>query len=117
MDFKTDIPIYIQIATQIKENIVNGMLREGSKLPSIREMSVAYEVTALTVQRAVGYLEGEHIIKSRKGIGNFVCENVSVTLRAQMIEQEARDFIANMRYRGLTNQEIQNLIQKEIEEL
>jgi GntR family transcriptional regulator len=115
MDFRTDIPIYLQIGTQIKENIVNGMLREGSKLPSVREMSVAYEVTALTVQRAVACLERENIIRSKKGIGNFVCENASIILRSQMIEQEARDFITNMRYRGLTNREIQELIQKEIE--
>ena len=117
MEFRTDTPIYIQIGTQIKENIVNGMLREGSKLPSVREMSAAYGVTALTVQRAVAHLERENIIQSKKGIGNFVCENASVILRAQMIEQEARDFITNMRYRGLTNRDIQILIQKEMEEI
>jgi DNA-binding transcriptional regulator YhcF (GntR family) len=40
MKYQTDLPIYIQVATDIKEQIMSGKLTDGSKLPSVRELSV-----------------------------------------------------------------------------
>jgi Predicted transcriptional regulators len=46
-------PIYIQIAIDIKEQILSNKFIEGGKLPSVRELAAEYEVTALRVQRAM----------------------------------------------------------------
>lgn len=53
MIFQENVPIYVQIANDIKDKIIAGKLAEGEKLSSIREYSIDYEVTALTMQRAL----------------------------------------------------------------
>ena len=66
MDFQNDQPIYIQIGTFIKEQIINGTIQPGEKLPSVREYAVLFEVSPLTIHRTVQYLEAEGIIVTRK---------------------------------------------------
>ncbi len=51
MEFQTDTPIYLQIATDIKQQILKGALCPGDKLFSVREYSILYEVSPLTVQK------------------------------------------------------------------
>ena len=55
MAFQDNIPIYVQIADDIKNQIVRGSLPEEEKLGSIREYSARYQVTALTVQRGSSF--------------------------------------------------------------
>lgn len=104
------MPIYIQIATDIKEQILANKFCEGSKLPSVREMAIEYEVTALTIQRAMQQLEIEGIIQSKKGVGSFVTENCRETLEKNMIYEQAKEFVMSMKSMGLNNKKIQELI-------
>lgn len=110
MQFKSDIPIYIQIATDIKEQILGNKFPEATKLPSIRELSVSYEVTALTVQRALQLLENEKVIEVKKGVGSFVEKNCRKKLEKSMIYKQTEEFIRGMKNMGLNNEEIQGLI-------
>lgn len=112
MEFQNDQPIYIQIATKIKEQIVSGRIRPGDKLPSVREYSVLFEVSALTIQRAMQYLEKEQVIYSRKGVGNFVREDTKQSLQGQMINDLAGEFIKKMRNCGLQGDEIRELVDR-----
>ena len=66
MAFQDNIPIYVQIADDIKNQIVRGSLPEEEKLGSRREYSARYQVTALTVQRGIQLLEHQGIITTRK---------------------------------------------------
>jgi GntR family transcriptional regulator len=110
MQLKSNIPIYIQIATDIKEQILSNKFELGSKLPSVREFSAIYEVTALTIQRAMQQLELEGIVKSQKGIGSFVQHDCGELLEKNMIYKTTEEFIKSMRNMGLSNEEIRNLI-------
>jgi len=110
LQFKSDIPIYIQIATDIKEQILGNKFPEATKLPSIRELSVSYEVTALTVQRALQLLENEKVIEVKKGVGSFVEKNCRKKLEKSMIYKQTEEFIRGMKNMGLNNEEIQGLI-------
>ena len=110
MQIKSDSPIYIQIATDIKEKILNDIYAAGSKLPSVRDLSVVYEVTTLTVQRAMQQLEIEGVIQSKKGIGSFVTMDCRDALEQNMIYEQAKDFVIRMKNRGLDNKKIERLI-------
>lgn len=114
MKYNTNIPIYIQIATDIKEQIMSEKLKDGEKLPSIRELSLIYDVSALTAQRAAQQMELEGIIETRKGIGSFVVDQCKSKIEKQMVENQAHDFIAHMRKMGLSDQAIQDLIREEL---
>lgn len=72
LDYKDPRPIHEQITQGIKELIMCGALKAGEQLPSVRDFAVSLTVNPNTVQRAYKNLEGENIIYSIKGKGNFV---------------------------------------------
>lgn len=115
MNFYDNIPIYIQIANDIKEKVVNGQLKENSKLLSVRELSTRYEVTALTVQRAMQQLEAEGVIRTKKGVGSFITEGSNELLQKEMIGSQIRDFVTRMRNLGLSDKEIVSRLKEVLE--
>lgn len=65
-------PIYEQITMQIKEMIMNGTLREGDPLPSMRALAQQLRISVITTKRAYEELEREGYIESFTGKGSFV---------------------------------------------
>ncbi len=116
LEFHNEQPIYIQIATIIKQQIASGQLQSGQKLPSVREYSVFFEVSALTIQRTMQYLEQEQVICSKKGVGNFVREESADSLQKKMAQAQTEDFIRKMRGCGLSDTEIQVLVEDALQE-
>lgn len=115
MEFDNEKPIYIQIASLLKEQIAGGRLRAGEKLPSVREGSVLFEVSALTMQRVMQQLESEGIIISRKGIGYFVREECVGSLQARLAGEKTGEFVRTMKNCGLSLEEVHRLIEAEWE--
>ena len=113
--FQDNIPIYIQISNDINEQIIRGNLNDGDKLPSIREYSALYEVTALTIQRAMQQLEQDKIIQVRKGIGSFIIDGSKNILAKKMIHSQLQEFITRMRNMGLCNADILKMLEEELE--
>jgi len=106
MRFQENTPIYVQIANDIKERIVAGKLCEGEKLSSIREYSAEYEVTGLTVQRALGLLEHEGVVRTRKGVGSFVNSDMRDMLRDSIMDELVREFVTRAANMGVSGVEI-----------
>ncbi len=57
ISFRSDIPLYIQLADMMKRAIVSGEYASGERMPSIRDMAQYYSVTPNTLQRALAALE------------------------------------------------------------
>jgi GntR family transcriptional regulator len=114
MKFKTDQPIYLQIAIQIKEWILNGNYAIGDKLPSVRELSILFEVSALTIQRALAQLELEEILIPKKGVGSFVAQGCQSSLEHEMVIEQTREYIRKMKNLGLTGERIKLLVEEEL---
>ena len=72
IDPKSSIPIFRQIADQLRQAIDAGVYKSGEMLPSLRAMAVDIKVNPNTVQRAYEALEREGIVETRRGIGIFV---------------------------------------------
>lgn len=68
----TDQPIYEQIREQIKLQIINGVLKEGDALPSMRLLAKDLRISIITTKRAYEELEREDFIESYTGRGSFV---------------------------------------------
>ena len=66
------IPIYEQITKQIKDMILNGTLKEGEPLPSMRFLAKELRISMITTKRAYEELEREGFIESYVGKGSFV---------------------------------------------
>ena len=115
MIFQENTPIYIQIANDIKDQIIAGRLNYGDKLSSIREYSISYEVTSLTMQRALTLLENEAVIETKKGVGSFVKHGVAEQLKIKIIKELVHDFITRASNMGITGKELLNHVKEGIE--
>lgn len=73
---KSALPLYIQLYTQIKEDIVNNTLKANTKLPSIRKMSSDYKISKTTVESAYSQLYAEGYIESHPQSGYFVSKDI-----------------------------------------
>lgn len=67
-----DKPIYEQITSQMKEMIMNGELKEGDSIPSMRALAKSIRVSVITVQKAYEDLQRDGFIETTVGRGSFV---------------------------------------------
>lgn len=72
IDPKSPIPIFRQIADQLRQSIDAGVYKSGEILPSLRQLAVDIKVNPNTIQRAYEALEREGVVESRRGVGIFV---------------------------------------------
>ena len=77
------VPIYEQIASQIKALILSGELKEGDPLPSMRALAQDLRVSIITTKRSYEILETEGLIESYTGRGSFVSAQNPEMLREQ----------------------------------
>ena len=73
LDYRDARPIYTQIADNFRNQIRAGILVEGEKLPSVRELASELAINPNTIQRAYRELETDGWIASVSGKGSFVC--------------------------------------------
>ncbi len=73
LDYRDARPIYSQITDNFRNQIRAGILQEGDKLPSVRELASTLAINPNTIQRAYRELEADGWIASVSGKGSFVC--------------------------------------------
>jgi GntR family transcriptional regulator len=74
IDPRSHVPIYLQIADEIRAAVAAGVYRPGESIPSLRAMSVEIQVNPNTVQRAYDELEREGLVYSQRGKGMFIAD-------------------------------------------
>lgn len=85
IDPASPVPLYLQIADQMRRLIAMGALKPGDRAPTVRELAVTTRVNRNTAARAIQHLEAEGIVRTRVGQGTFV-EN-----RSPKIDRDRRD--------------------------
>ena len=83
----TSQPIYDQIASQIKAQIIAGTLAPGEALPSIRALAKDLRISVITTKRAYDELEAEGFLNTVAGKGCFVAEKNLELLREQRLRE------------------------------
>ena len=83
----TDEPIYQQIVTQMKDQIINATLRAGEPLPSMRNLATQLRISVITTKRAYEELEREGFIENFTGRGCFVKAQNTEFLREESMRQ------------------------------
>lgn len=68
------VPLYYQLAEQLKEQIQAGQLEPGEQIPSERELGEQAGISRMTVRQAIGYLVNQGVLVVKQGIGTFVAE-------------------------------------------
>ncbi|WP_102398845.1 GntR family transcriptional regulator [Haloimpatiens massiliensis] len=115
--FDEKLPIYIQVANIIKKQIISSKLKEGDKLPSVRELSSILKVNPNTVQRAYGELDKEKLTFTQRGTGSFVIEdkNKINSLRREMANEVIEFFFKEMKELGFKSEDIKDIVVEKIQ--
>ncbi len=113
-------PIYIQIAKQIKLNILNCNLSPGDTLPSIRNLAKELQISVITTKRAYDELEREGFIETVGGKGTFVSGQNPELLREKrinMLEEKLSEVVYDAKSLNLSLNELQEMLQLLYEEV
>ncbi len=113
MDFRTELPIYLQVMASIKRDIVTGKLPPGQKLPSVRELAVNYTINPNTASRVYRELENEAACFTRRGMGTFVTDNIEriKKMKEEMAEELISQFLEGMAQLGFAFEETIRLME------
>ena len=109
LNLKDGLPIYRQIANQIRYMIASGVLDPGEEIPSIRTLALRLKVTPNTVVKAYGELETAGVLEKRPGAGTFVAESrprLARREREKIIERRIDALLAEAHQLGLTADEL-----------
>ncbi len=105
-------PMYKQVTDQIKDAVASGDLKPNDRLPSVRELSEALNVSAITIKRAYADLETDGYILTRAGLGSFVADVERGALRNRKLaelREELRRIVRTSAKFGITSDDIVNL--------
>lgn len=86
-------PIFLQIAEQIENDIIDGGLPEGGQIPSTNEFAAFLRVNPATALKGVNRLVDEGIVEKRRGIGMFVTTGARERLIARRREGFAAEYV------------------------
>ena len=102
-------PIYEQITSQIKTMILNGTLKEGEALPSMRLLAKELRISVITTKRAYEDLERDGFIETATGRGSFVAGKNLDFVREEhlrMIEDKLQDAVKLAKTAGISPDEL-----------
>ena len=118
LDFRSGLPIYIQIMEQIKQQVVNGALQPGDQLPTVRALALDLRVNFNTVARAYRLLDEADVISTQQGRGTYILEipppEVTEKLRQQSLEALAHHYLREALRLRSTPDEIVQTVQKQV---
>ena len=101
------VPIYEQLMDQIKAAVINGEIRGGDALPSVRAFAAELRISALTVKKAYDRLEEEGFVVTVHGKGTYVAatdRDIAMEARKKVVEDELNKALGKARAIGLTKE-------------
>lgn len=109
----SEIPIYKQIAMQLKEEILSGKLTAGDYLPSIRGLAKDLKISVITTMKAYDELCAEGLVTSVQGKGFVVNPQDTAMIREQRlreVEDHLMEALEAAKTIGMTVEEVKDLI-------
>ena len=108
MEYNAGTPIYLQVINELKKKMVKGELKPGEKMPSGRDLAVAYEVNQNTAARIYREMEMSGYCFTKRGIGTFVSEeeNMFQDLKKEMADELLKNFMHEMSGLGYQKDDI-----------
>jgi len=89
-------PLFVQIAEQLADDIVDGGLAEGARVPSTNELAAFYRINPATAAKGINLLVDDGVLEKRRGIGMFVAAGAQEQLRAGRRKRFAEQYVDPM---------------------
>jgi GntR family transcriptional regulator len=91
IEWSDGAPIYRQLKERVVAMMLDGLLKPGDALPSVRQVAAEYQLNPITVSRAYQELADEALVEKRRGLGMYVMEGASEKLLFSERERFLRD--------------------------
>ena len=108
------MPLFVQIAGQLADDIVDGQLPEGARVPSTNELAAFYRINPATAAKGINMLVDEGVLEKRRGIGMFVAagarEQLLAMRRKLFAEQYVDPMVAEANRLGIDSDTLVSLV-------
>ena len=103
-------PIYRQLRDRVVAMILDGVLKQGDALPSVRQVAADFQINPITVSKAYQELVDENLVEKRRGLGMYVTEGARGALmkseRDRFLSDEWPQLYARLQRLGLSLKEL-----------
>lgn len=105
MAWNDSTPIYRQLRDRVVAMILDGVLKQGDALPSVRQVAADFQINPITVSKAYQELVDENLVEKRRGLGMYVTEGAHDALlkseRERFLNDEWPSLFARLQRMGL----------------
>ncbi len=109
-------PLFVQIAGQLADDIVDGQLAEGARVPSTNELAAFYRINPATAAKGINMLVDDGVLEKRRGIGMFVAagarEQLLAMRRKLFAEQYVGPMVAEASRLGIDSDTLMSLVRE-----
>lgn len=110
IDDSAPLPVYAQLAEELRRAIVAGRWAPGEKIPSVRELAVAVGVNPNTVAKVYDLLVDEGVLRVQRGVGVFVAYVPSPAGRLGEFRDRVERLLRDARAAGVSRAEFDRLV-------
>jgi GntR family transcriptional regulator len=118
IDFRSGLPIYLQVVERIKERIASGQLKPGDQLPTVRALALELRVNFNTIARAYRILDEMGIISTQQGRGTYILSvpppEVSEEIRQKGLEALTRRYLTDAERLGASPEELDQILKDQV---
>jgi GntR family transcriptional regulator len=86
-------PLFAQVAERLADEIADGALAEGERVPSTNELAAFYRINPATAAKGIGMLADDGLVEKRRGIGMFVAAGARARLLADRRKRFAERYV------------------------
>ena len=116
LDETSLIPIFVQIAEWVEDEIIEGHLKEGDKVPSKTQFAMEYNINPATALKGINMLVDEGIIYKKRGIGMFVAEGAKALIcekrKNKFLNEQLINLLKEAKKLGISKEEVKKMIDK-----
>lgn len=115
LDFRSGIPIYIQIMDAIRKQVASGDLQQGDQLPTVRQLATDLRINWNTVARSYKLLDEAGLISTQQGRGTYIweapSENTTTQLRQQALQGLTSRYLAEAFHLGCSPEDVEQALE------
>lgn len=112
----SNIPIFIQIKTEIENMILTKQYLENDQIPSTTELSVSLKINPHTILKGMNLLVDEKILYKKRGIGIFVesgaIDKIKSNRKEQLLEDKINNLVMEAKLLNISKEELKNAIER-----
>ena len=118
LDFRSGIPVYVQLVEQVLTYLASGNLKPGDQLPTVRQMASELRINFNTVARAYRMLDEAGLISTQQGRGTYIVEATGAEksdyLMRDALEIQVKRFLNLLQRQGYRPVDVKDSVEKNI---